>query len=117
MRDVRALVGSTPRISYSAHSVSEAGAAVEEGADAVVLGPVYPTASHPERAPLGRGAVLEAARLPVPIVAIGGITPERAREMRAAGAAAVAVLSGVWGAPAGETASRVRGYQAAWFEE
>lgn len=92
----RRLLGWTPLIGYSAHGSGEAESALEAGADVVVLGSLYPTASHPGREPLGLASLRELVAGGRPILGIGGITPERAREVIAAGAAGVAVLSGVW---------------------
>ena len=44
-------------------------------------------------------------RSPLPVVALGGVTPARAAECRAAGAAAVAAMSAVW---RGDVAENVR---------
>lgn len=92
----RRLLGRTCRIGCSVHDPSEAEARLADGADVAVLGNVYATASHPERAPLGVEAVRRASARGRPIVAIGGISPERAREVIEAGGWGVAVLSGVW---------------------
>ena len=82
----------------SAHSAPAARAAHEAGADYVVLGPIWETASHPGRAPLGLAAIAQAA--PARVIAIGGITdPERARQCRAAGAYGVAVVRAIWHDP------------------
>lgn len=84
-------------IGASVHDAAEAVAA--ERADFLVVGTVWPSASHPEREggglPLLR-SVRDRVRLPVMV--IGGVTPQRALDARAAGAAGVAVLRGVWGA-------------------
>ncbi len=94
----RALVGRSCWIGRSVHSPDEAAAAVREGADVALLGNVYATSSHPDRAPLGLPAVREAAAGGRPIVAIGGITPTRVTEVIRAGAWGVAALTAVWGA-------------------
>ncbi|MGH3414270.1 MAG: thiamine phosphate synthase [Marmoricola sp.] len=70
-----------------------------EGADYAGLGPVFATASkHGLPSPLGVAAVREADGV-LPLVAIGGITTGRAREVRVAGATGVAVLGGIWREP------------------
>ena len=46
----RDLLGTAPWIGISVHSPDEAGESLAVGADLAVLGSVYPTASHPERA-------------------------------------------------------------------
>jgi len=73
--------------------------AVELGADYVAFGAAYPTAIKPgaPRASLALYAQAKAA-LVVPVVAIGGITPENAVPLRRAGVDAVAVISAVFGA-------------------
>lgn len=82
-------------VGVSVHSVEEAASAT--GADFIVAGTIWPSASHPDR----EGAGLErlhtlATTTAAPVIAIGGVTPERASTARAAGAAGVAVLTGVW---------------------
>lgn len=82
-------------IGASVHSVEEAVAAA--GADFLLAGTVWSSASHPGREGAGPDLVRQvAAAVHVPVIAIGGVTPERARAACSAGAAGVAVLSGVW---------------------
>ena len=74
--------------------------AVRAGADYVAFGSFYPSATKAGavRAPLRLlGEAKRALRLPV--VAIGGITPDNAAHLRDAGADAVAVLGGVFADP------------------
>jgi thiamine-phosphate pyrophosphorylase len=91
----RRLLGPEALIGRSAHDADEARDAFEDGADYVLLGPIWATPSHPERGPLGADAI--AAALPAVVIAIGGITPERARVCREAGAYGVAAVSALWG--------------------
>jgi thiamine-phosphate diphosphorylase len=86
-------------IGCSVHNRNEAEEAVREGADFLVVGSVYKTATHPGRAASGLELVREAAVLGVPVIAIGGITPERASAVRAAGAYGVAAIRALWHAP------------------
>jgi thiamine-phosphate pyrophosphorylase len=72
---------------------------VREGADFLVVGSVYPTDSHPERVSGGWDLVRDVAPLGVPVIAIGGITPERAAEAKEAGAYGVAAIRALWHAP------------------
>lgn len=90
----RQIVGPHMLIGRSAHSASEARRAADEGADYVFLGPIWETASHPHRAPLGPHVIAEAH--PARVIAIGGITPERARICREQGAHGVAAISALW---------------------
>jgi thiamine-phosphate pyrophosphorylase len=100
---VAALRGIAPPgflIGASTHSTAEARAAATEGADFVVFGPVYDTPSKRRYGPPQGLAALEAAAAAAArtLLAVGGITPERVREVRAAGAAGVAVIGAVYGA-------------------
>jgi thiamine-phosphate diphosphorylase len=80
------------------HTVEEAGAAVEEGADFLVVGSIYRTTSHPDREPAGPELVARTAQLGLPIIAIGGVTPERVVELKDAGAYGVAAIRSLWDA-------------------
>jgi thiamine-phosphate diphosphorylase len=95
--------------------VEEAGAALEEGADFLVVGSIYATASHPNREPAGPELVTRAARLGLPVIAIGGVTPERVVELKDAGAYGVAAIRSLWDAPdpAGATVAML----SAWLED
>jgi thiamine-phosphate pyrophosphorylase len=85
-------------IGVSTHDLEQVKLAVASGADYVGFGPVYFTQTK-ENAEAARGidllreAVVAAGE--VPIVAIGGISPERAREVAATGAAAACAISSV----------------------
>ncbi|HET8720577.1 MAG TPA: thiamine phosphate synthase [Nitrospira sp.] len=104
----RRLVGADRLLGVSVHSVSEALQAEAEGADYIVLGPIYETPSkHMYGPPLGLSTLKEAARaVRVPIVGIGGVTAARAHDVRAAGAFGVAVITAVLGAENPEAATR-----------
>jgi thiamine-phosphate diphosphorylase len=93
----RRILGPDALIGRSAHSAEEARRARAEGADYVFLGPIWETASHPGRKPLGPEAIAQCA--PARVIAIGGITAKRAPVCRDAGASGVAVISAVWDAP------------------
>jgi len=85
--------------SAAVHSVEAARRAEAAGADLVVFGAVYAPGSHP-----GEGAGLEALRAvtratALPVIAIGGIHPAQVEDCVRAGAAGVAVVSGILGAP------------------
>lgn len=93
---VKTLLPEQALVGRSVHDVAGAMRAADEGADFVIAGHVYPTASKQGEA--GRGsAFIEsiAAAVAIPIIAIGGITPERVAEMMRAGAHGVAVVSGI----------------------
>jgi thiamine-phosphate diphosphorylase len=73
-------------------------AARDEGADYLLAGHVYDTPSHPDQPPRGPALVEQAARTGLPVIAIGGVTAERARELRDAGAWGVAAVRALWDA-------------------
>ena len=85
-------------IGRSVHSTKEGEAAVAEGADFLMAGSVYQTPSHPGRAAAGLDLIRGVAALGVPVIAIGGVTVERAAELRDAGAWGVAAISALWSA-------------------
>ena len=88
---VRELVGPRCLIGRSIHDPAE----TADAADFFVFGTVFRTSSKPADAPVaGLGALAEATRRSVaPVLAIGGVTPERARGCREAGASGVAAIS------------------------
>lgn len=100
VRDARRLLGGGVPLGYSAHGVEEAVAATSAGADFITFGTIWPSGSHPGEPGAGPGELERAvAAVPVPVVAIGGVDLDRAREALEVGAYGVAVLSGVWAEP------------------
>ena len=98
-RDARALLGPGAQIGITCHDsrhlAMEAG---EAGADYVAFGAFYDTLTKPsEHRP--DPAILSwwATLFEIPCVAIGGITPDNAKPLVAAGADFVAVCQAVWG--------------------
>ncbi len=83
-------------IGVSVHSADEARAARDEGADYLMAGNIFETGSHPDRPACGLGFVEEVAILGLPVIAIGGLTAERAGLVREAGAWGVAGISALW---------------------
>ena len=85
----------------SVHSEAEARDAAAQGADFIVFGPVYDTASKRRYGPPQGLAALGAVTRAVdrPVLAVGGLTPERVAEVLAAGAAGVAVIGAIYAAP------------------
>jgi thiamine-phosphate pyrophosphorylase len=85
-------------IGRSVHSLEEARSALNEGADYLLAGPVYATATHPEATPLGVERLGAIAGVGLPVIAIGGVTPARVPSLRAAGAHGVAAIRALWDA-------------------
>ena len=101
VRDARRLAGDRLLVGASTHSIEEARAAVEGGADACGVGAMFATGTKPGIAPGGtdylRAYLASFGR--VPHLAIGGITADNVRELAAAGCRGVAVSGAVCGAP------------------
>jgi thiamine-phosphate pyrophosphorylase len=97
----RRLLGPGHLIGISTHSVEEARIAEGEGADLIVLGPVFDTPSKRRYGPpLGVQVLHEACRtVRLPIFAIGGITSTRIPQVLSSGAYGVAVISSILQAP------------------
>ena len=82
-------------ITAAAHSLATAAQAHRSGADAVFLGPVFATRSHPGGPALGAArARLMARQLPRPVYALGGIGGQNSAALRGfAGLAAIGALA------------------------
>jgi thiamine-phosphate pyrophosphorylase len=92
--EARKVVGDS-LIGKSAHSIEAAIRAEEEGVDFITFGPIYDTPSKRQFGePLGLRKLKEvASKISIPVFAIGGINPERAKECLDVGAHGVAVIS------------------------
>ena len=88
-------------VTAAAHSQAAVCRARAVGADAVLLAPVFPTASHPDARTLG---VTRFARWawasPVPVYPLGGIDAARARRLLPACVAGFAAIGALAGIPA-----------------
>ena len=104
----RQLLGPRRLLGMSVHAVEEAVQAESQGADYIVLGPIYETPSKQTFGPpLGIHTLEKACRLVrIPIMGIGGVTAVRAREMRRAGAFGAAVIAAILGADDIESTTR-----------
>lgn len=96
----RKILGPDKVIGASAKNVQEAIKAEREGANYLGVGPIYLTSSKADSGePIGwrvLGEIKKAVK--IPIVAIGGITADKVKEVLEAGADGVAVISAVAGA-------------------
>lgn len=110
--DARRIARGAVRIGVSVHGLDEARDAVAAAADWLVAGTIYPTASHAGRGGAGPARVAETAALGAPVIAIGGVTPERVPELRRVGASGIAALRGIW--EARSPGDAVRRYLDAW---
>ena len=112
---VRQIVGRTAIVGISTHSVDQVRDALALPVDYIAVGPVFGTATKDTGyREVGLQMVRDAARIvreagaSTPIVAIGGITLERAADVIGAGAASVAVISDLLATR--DPAARVREY-------
>jgi thiamine-phosphate pyrophosphorylase len=97
--EARDRIGPDMLISSAVHSLDEAVAAQREGADLLVLGSVFPSATHPGGAALGIDAVADiCAQVRAPVIGIGGITSENAAAVMRAGATGVAAIGAIFDA-------------------
>lgn len=106
--EARALLGPQAIIGASCYGeVERAVTAEQAGADYVAFGTPFPSPTKPKRTDISLAIFQEAKRcVQVPVFAIGGITLANARQVIAAGADGIAVVSAVFGAPDVETAAR-----------
>jgi thiamine-phosphate pyrophosphorylase len=108
----RRLIGEEVLLSYAAHSPMDARRAAEDGADVLLISPLFRTFSHPGDEPgevhlLQRTCDALSGVSPGPgVYALGGIAPGHVAACLQAGAHGVAVLSGLLEAPDPEEAAR-----------
>ncbi len=87
------LLGNKGLVGASTHSLPAAQRANARGADYIIYGPVFSTASKPGE-PQGLHALEKVCKVVnLPVFAVGGVTPERARACLDCGASGVAVVS------------------------
>ena len=85
-----------PVVSRSCHTVGEIAAARDSGATLMLFGPVFEKSAHDQLIAEGTGLNLLRtvclAAAPIPVFALGGITPENSAACLAAGAAGIAAI-------------------------
>jgi thiamine-phosphate pyrophosphorylase len=83
-------------VGRSTHSLEQASAALQEGADYIGFGPIFATPTKPDYKPIGMENIKRVhAEVTVPIFCIGGIKIDNLGEVMAAGAKRVAIVSGL----------------------
>jgi thiamine-phosphate pyrophosphorylase len=92
--DARAICGPDRWVGISTHTLEQLAAAERTSADYIAIGPIFPTATKKNPDPVVGTELLRKARKMTkrPLVAIGGITLERAAEVYRAGADSLAVI-------------------------
>jgi thiamine-phosphate pyrophosphorylase len=93
--EARAILGETSIVGFSTHNMKQALLADEMPIDYLAVGPIYPTSTKQNPDPVVGLENLKriCSSVSKPVVAIGGITLDRAAEVLNAGAASVAVIS------------------------
>lgn len=94
VEEARAIVGGDRWVGVSTHSLEQLDDADKTSADYIAFGPVFPTSSKENPDPVVGVDLLREARRHTrkPLVAIGGITLERAADVYRAGADSLAVM-------------------------
>lgn len=95
--DIPAIIAAGIRLGISTHSIAELDAALGVDPGYIALGPIYPTTLKAMPwAPQGLDRIVEwRSKIGCPLVAIGGITLERAPDVLAAGASSAAVVTDI----------------------
>jgi thiazole tautomerase (transcriptional regulator TenI) len=83
------------KLGCSIHSYEEGKKAIQDGADYMLFGHIFDSKSKPGQPPKGLEELTRVTKLDIPVIAIGGITPENTRKILQAGAKGIAVMSGV----------------------
>ena len=106
----RQVVGTEKLVGVSTHNLEQFRRAAASSADYIAVGPIFSTGTKSNPDPVVGTEFIREVRLLTdkPIVAIGGITLERAPEIIESGADSVAVISDILGAP--EPGKRARQY-------
>lgn len=103
----RAQLGDTAIVGSSCYDdLARAEAAARDGADYIAFGAFFPSPTKPNARRATPQLLRDAARIGLPRVAIGGITPDNAGALVGAGADLIAVISGVFDAPDPVAAAR-----------
>jgi thiamine-phosphate pyrophosphorylase len=105
----RTVVGSGRIVGISSHNAEQLQKASQAPVDYIAIGPVLPTASKLNPDPVVGLEGIRMARgfTTLPLVAIGGITPENCRQVWDAGADSIAVISSLFQSPSGDSPMQV----------
>ena len=105
-RILRSMLGPEKIVGVSAATVAEAEQAVRDGADYLGSGAVFATGTKANTRPVDAALLRQICdAVPVPVVAIGGITAENAVQLKGTGIAGIAVVSAIFAQPDPEQAA------------
>ncbi len=108
LRAARAALGPAAILGASCYdSLTRAESAAAAGAGYVAFGACFPSSTKPHARRATAELLRAAGRLGLPVVAIGGITPDNIRSVVEAGADLTAVIGGVFDAPDPVAAARI----------
>jgi thiamine-phosphate pyrophosphorylase len=94
--EVRKIIGVEKVVGKSTHSLAQAVAAQDEGADYIGFGPIFATPTKPDYQPIGAADLQRmAARVHLPHFCIGGVKLENVAALQARGAQRVVIVSGL----------------------
>jgi len=113
----RWVMGRNALVGCSVRSAEAAAQAEKDGVDLVQLGTIFASPSKPDSPPAGPEFLREVAdAVSVPVLAVGGVTPQNAAEAIAAGASGAAVISAICGAddPKGAAKALIEAMTEAW---
>ncbi len=107
VREAREILGKNAQIGVTCHNSRHlAMEAAEAGADYVAFGAFYPTSTKVVEHVAELDTLVKWSQVTeIPCVAIGGITPDNAKPVIAAGADFIAVSGAVWNHPDGPAAA------------
>ena len=95
----RKLIGENKILGVSATTIEEAKKAEKDGADYIGTGAIFPTATKDDAPSVTKKDLTDIANsINIPVVAIGGITIENAKELKDTGIAGLSVVSAIMGA-------------------
>jgi thiamine-phosphate pyrophosphorylase len=112
----RQIVGSDAMVGFSTHNAVQFRAGDQEPVDYLAIGPIFETSSKVNPDPVVGIPKLNELRgfTSKPVVAIGGITRENARQVWNAGADSIAVIGGMY--PEECTPAAIKNRFKAWME-
>lgn len=100
VKSARGFLGPDAIIGVTCHGeLALAEKAQAEGASYVAFGRFFPSLTKPDAPPAAIGVLTAAKQLGLPVLAIGGITPDNGRQLLDAGADLLAVIHAVFGQP------------------
>ena len=96
VREARRAVGPDKLIGRSVHSVAGAAQSESDGADFLIAGTIFSTASHPNQPAQGVAFLHKLRRhVSLPVLAIGGVTAQNVGDIMATGVSGAAVITAI----------------------